>query len=102
MHRVVAASEGARRGRDVVGHDPVAAFLLQLGLGVLDHVLGFGGEADDQARPQISRRGQRRQDVGILSQLQLGRRARAFLDLLTGLNLERVEKEQKRLSDILR
>ena len=48
MHRVVVAAHHAAFRRDVVRHDPVAALALQLRLGVLDHLLGLGREADRQ------------------------------------------------------
>ena len=48
VHRVVVAAHRAAFRRDVVRHDPVAALALQLGLGVLDHLLGLGREADHE------------------------------------------------------
>ena len=63
-------------GRDVVGHDPVAALAPKLGRGVLDHLLGLGREADDELRPLRLELADRRQDVGILDKRELRRAAR--------------------------
>ena len=69
-------------GRDVVRDDPVAALALELGLGVLDHLLGLGREADDELRPLRFQLRDRRQDVGILDQRQFRRSAAVLLELL--------------------
>ena len=59
------AAHDAGFGADVVGENPVAAFAPQLGGGVGDDVVGFGGEADDQTRPVGAGAGERGQDVGV-------------------------------------
>jgi hypothetical protein len=68
--------------RDVVGDDPVGALAGPLGGGVLDNLLGLGGEAHHQLRAvRIS--GEQREDVGVLGERERRRRL-AFLELLRG------------------
>ena len=50
-HRVAVAAHDAGLRRHVIGDDPVAAFLRELGFGIADDILGFGGKADDELRP---------------------------------------------------
>ena len=81
MDGIALAAEDAARRRDVIGQDPVAAFLAALGLRIGDDILGLGGEADHQFRPAVAGFGQRREDVGILDQFQRGQRSGLFLQL---------------------
>src|SRR6266851_370841 len=75
------AAEGAGRRRHVVGEDPVAALAGALRLGVLDHLLGLRSEADDEARAAIAGLAQAGEDVGVLDELEGGRRAVLLLEL---------------------
>ena len=85
MHRIHVAAHDAGGRRHVVGDDPVAALAQPLGLGMFDHVFGFGGKADHQRRPAAHRRcATRRQDVRVFRQRKLRRAARLLLDLLRG------------------
>ena len=70
MHGVAVAAHDAGAGRHVVGDDPVAALARELGLGVLDDVIGLGREADDEPRPAGVCVRDGRQDVGILDQAE--------------------------------
>src|SRR5206468_278947 len=65
MHLVGVAAHDAGGGADVVGDDPVAAFAVALGGGVLDDALGLGGEADHQAGAAWPGLGEGGEDVRV-------------------------------------
>ena len=73
MNRVALASHDAGVPADIVGDDHVAAFLRELGARMLEHFLGLGREADDEARA-ARMMADGRQNVGVLDQ---GERRRA-------------------------
>ena len=66
MNGIAIAAHDARRGRHVVGDDPVAALASQFGLGVLDHLFGLGGETDNKRRPSGLEFRHGREDVRVL------------------------------------
>ena len=70
MHGVAVAAHDAGGGADIVGDDPVAAFLRALGLGMGDDVFGLGGKADDQRRALVADLADRGEDVGIGGELR--------------------------------
>src|SRR6185436_2017271 len=65
MNGVFVAAHDAGRGRDVVGDDPVAAFLGAFGFGVLDDLLCLSCKAHDKARPLRRMGRERAKDVGV-------------------------------------
>ena len=81
MHRIAVAAEYAGLGRDIIGHDPVAAFGRELFPRMGDDLIGFRRKADHQRRPLAAELGDRGEDVGIFRQRQR-RRLAGFLDLL--------------------
>ena len=82
MHGVAVATHHAAGRRHVVGDDPVAALARELRPGVVDEMLGLGGETDHQRRPGIGEPGDGGEDVRILHQFQPGQGAGGLLDLL--------------------
>ena len=84
MNAVVVAAERPALGADVIGQNPVAALALSFGRRVLDHLLGFGGEADHQARALRTRLGKPGQDVGVGGQRKAGGTFVSLLQLLVG------------------
>ena len=70
-----------RRGRDVVGHDPVAALACKLCLRMFDDVIGLGREADHQPRPRARAVRHGRQDIGVFNEAEARRSAASLLDL---------------------
>ena len=78
---VAVAAHDAGFRRHVVGENPVAGFANKLLLGVLDHMLGFRGEADHEPRAICSKMRNGREDVGIFNERKLRRELAALFDL---------------------
>src|SRR5579859_3646201 len=73
-YSVIATAEDRRILRRRIGDDPVAPFGLQLGLRVLDEILGFERETDHQGGPPWAGQGEGRQYVRRLHQMDVRRR----------------------------
>ena len=83
-HLVVVGAEGEAVAH-LVGHDHVGVLLLELGVGVHEHVVGLGGEAHHVLVGALAR-GQSSQDVGVLRERHIGKRCivAALLQLAVG------------------
>ena len=81
VNGIAVAAHDSGFGRDVIGEDPVAAFLQELRLGVGDDMIGLGGKTDDKARTAGLAMGDGGQNIGIFHQLD-GRRPAVLLDLV--------------------
>ena len=68
MNRIAVAAHDAGFRRNIIGKNPVAAFLGELGFGVGDDVVGLRRKSDDERRAAGFAMGDRCQDVGILDQ----------------------------------
>jgi hypothetical protein len=80
MDGVARPPHDLRRRADVVGDDEIAGFPGELGLGVLDEVLGLRGKADDDVGP-VGAGGDGLEDVGVLGEFER-RRGPSLLDLV--------------------
>src|SRR5689334_15398318 len=68
MDTVAIAAHDARSGGDVIGDDEIAALAGKLGLALGNHVAGFSGKADDEARAPRRIAGDGAENVGIFDQ----------------------------------
>ena len=83
-HLVVVGTEGQPVAH-LVGHDHVGVLLLELGVGVHEHIVGLGGEAHHVLVGALAR-SQGGQDVGVLREGHVGERriVAALLQLAVG------------------